>query len=104
MSRVVLWLDHRPRSIVSGQRARAWERFICWEVVQCTRRLVADRRILMGSEFACSHCGSPSVVYPDEDEDRVMCAGCGAFLATRSQFRKLIERRESHSAIQTSGC
>jgi hypothetical protein len=58
----------------------------------------------MGSEFACPHCSSPSVVYPDEDEDRVICAGWGAFLATRSQFRQLIERRESHSEIQTSGC
>jgi hypothetical protein len=58
----------------------------------------------MGSEFACPHCGSPSVVYPDEGEDRVLCAGCGAFLATRSQFRRLVEMRERHSEIRTSGC
>jgi transcription elongation factor Elf1 len=59
----------------------------------------------MGSEFACPRCDAPSVVYPDEGEDdRVICAGCGAFLATRSQFRRLIERRDKPSEIQTSGC
>jgi transcription initiation factor TFIIIB Brf1 subunit/transcription initiation factor TFIIB len=58
----------------------------------------------MGSEFACPHCESPSVVYPDEGEDRVVCAGCGAFLATRSQFRRLVEMRERYSEIRTSGC
>jgi len=59
----------------------------------------------MRTEFACPLCDSPSVAYPDEGEDdRVICAGCGAFLATRSQFRRLIKRREKHSEIQTSGC
>jgi hypothetical protein len=58
----------------------------------------------MGWEFACPRCDSPSVAYPDEGEDRVICAGCGAFLGTRSQFRGLIERRDKHSEIQTSGC
>ena len=57
----------------------------------------------MGPEFACPRCDSPSVAYPDEG-DRVVCAGCGAFLATRTQFRQLIEPREKHSEIQTSGC
>jgi hypothetical protein len=64
-----------------------------------------DRRLQMGSEFACPSCDSPSVAYPDEDgEDRVICAGCGAFLATRGQFRRLIVRREKLSEIRTSGC
>jgi predicted RNA-binding Zn-ribbon protein involved in translation (DUF1610 family) len=59
----------------------------------------------MGSEFACPRCGSPSIAYPDEgEEDRVVCTGCGAFLATRTQFRRLIERREKSSEIRTTGC
>jgi ribosomal protein S27E len=58
----------------------------------------------MGSEFGCPRCDSPSVAYPDEGEDRVICAGCGAFLATRSQFRRLIARRAKSSEVQTSGC
>jgi hypothetical protein len=59
----------------------------------------------MGSEFACPRCDSPSIAYPDEgEEDRVVCAGCGAFLATRTQFRRLIERREKSSEIRTTGC
>jgi hypothetical protein len=59
----------------------------------------------MGSEFGCPRCDSPSIAYPGEgEEDRVVCAGCGAFLATRSQFRRLIERREKRSEIRTTGC
>jgi hypothetical protein len=58
----------------------------------------------MGSEFACPHCDSPSIVYPDKDEDCVVCAGCGAFLTTRSHFRRLIERQQRHSEVRTSGC
>jgi transcription elongation factor Elf1 len=59
----------------------------------------------MGSEFACPRCDSPSIAYLDEgEEDRVVCAGCGAFLATRTQFRRLIEGREKSSEIRTSGC
>jgi ribosomal protein S27E len=54
-------------------------------------------------EFACPRCDSPSVAYPEEG-DRVVCAGCGAFLATRTQFRRFIEPREKRSEIQTSGC
>jgi transcription elongation factor Elf1 len=59
----------------------------------------------MGSEFACPRCESPSVAYPDQGEEGgVVCAGCGAFLATRSQFRRIIERWEMRSEVQTSGC
>jgi hypothetical protein len=58
----------------------------------------------MVSEFAYPRCDSPSIAYPDEgQEDRVVCAGCGAFLATRSQSRRLIERREKRSEIRTTG-
>jgi len=64
---------------------------------------MTDRRIRIASEFACPCCDSPSVAFPDEGEDRVVCAGCGAFIATRSQFRRLIERREGHPKIPTSG-
>jgi transcription elongation factor Elf1 len=58
----------------------------------------------MREEFACSVCGSPAIVYPEGEEgeeDRVVCGGCGAFLATRSEFRRLIE---GLTEVQTSGC
>jgi hypothetical protein len=56
----------------------------------------------MREEFACSVCDSPAIVYPKGgEEDQVMCDGCGAFLATRSQFRRLIE---GPAEPQTSGC
>jgi uncharacterized Zn finger protein (UPF0148 family) len=56
----------------------------------------------MGTEFACPACDSPAIAYPEEGEEgRVMCAGCGAFLATRNRFRRLVEE---HSEVQTSGC
>jgi hypothetical protein len=46
-----------------------------------------------------------SIVYPDKvEDDRVVCDGCGAFLATRSQFRLVIDGPEKHSEVQTSGC
>jgi transcription elongation factor Elf1 len=53
-------------------------------------------------EFACPVCDSPSIVYPEEgEEDRVVCGGCGAFVATRDQFRRLVEQNPE---VQTSGC
>jgi transcription elongation factor Elf1 len=56
----------------------------------------------MRKEFACHVCDSAAIVYPEKgEEDRVVCGGCGAFLATRSQFRRLIDE---HSEVQTSGC
>jgi transcription elongation factor Elf1 len=60
----------------------------------------------MPDEFACPNCGSPSVVYPDveEDDGRVECRGCGAFLATRGQFRRFVEARAARAGVQTSGC
>jgi hypothetical protein len=56
----------------------------------------------MSEEFACPVCDSPAIVYPEEgEEDRIVCGGCGAFVATRDQFRRLVER---HAEVQTSGC
>jgi hypothetical protein len=56
----------------------------------------------MHKEFACPVCDSPAIVYPAEgEEDRVVCGGCGAFVATRDQFRRLVEQ---HAEVQTSGC
>jgi transcription elongation factor Elf1 len=46
----------------------------------------------MHKEFACPVCESPVIVYPEDgEEDRVVCGGCGAFLATRKQFRRFVE-------------
>jgi ribosomal protein S27E len=39
----------------------------------------------MRKEFGCPVCDSPAIVYPEGEEDRVVCGGCGAFLATRGQ-------------------
>jgi transcription elongation factor Elf1 len=59
----------------------------------------------MPKEYACPRCGSPSIIYPDEGKkDSVVCGGCGAFLATRSQFRRLVEPREARFETQTTGC
>jgi hypothetical protein len=60
----------------------------------------------MPEEFACPSCGSPSVVYPDAEEDNacVVCRACGAFLATRGQFRQLVDGNAARSGEHTSGC
>jgi ribosomal protein S27E len=55
----------------------------------------------MRKEFACPVCDSPAIVYPEGEADRVLCGGCGAFLATRGQFRVLVAERTD---VQTSGC
>jgi hypothetical protein len=58
----------------------------------------------MREEFACSVCSSPAIIYPEAEEgeeDCVVCAGCGTFLATRSQFRRLIGEL---AEVQTTGC
>jgi hypothetical protein len=79
------------------------ERFSEPAVVQCTRCGVANfTDESMSEEFACPVCDSPAIVYPEEgEEDRIVCGGCGAFVATRDQFRRLVER---HAEVQTSGC
>jgi hypothetical protein len=46
------------------------------------------------------------VVYHDAstDDAAVMCGGCGTFLATRGQFRHLLERQTAQSRLVTTGC
>jgi len=60
----------------------------------------------MPEEFACPTCGSPSVIYPDAEEDdgRVECRACGTFLATHGQFRRFVATRAARSGGHTSGC
>ncbi len=54
----------------------------------------------------CRNCASISVVYHDtsNDDAAVMCGGCGMFLATRGQFRQLLERQAVRSRLVTTGC
>jgi hypothetical protein len=86
------------------------ERFSDQAVVHCKRIEGGQLHETesMRKEFACPVCDSPAIVYPEEgeedeedEEDRVTCGGCGAFLATRNQFRRLVEE---HAEVQTSGC
>jgi hypothetical protein len=46
------------------------------------------------------------VVYPEATKDHaaVACGGCGTFLATRGQFRQLLERQAVQSRMVTTGC
>jgi hypothetical protein len=61
---------------------------------------------MMAEELACANCASISVVYHEASSDNaaVMCGGCGMFLATRGQFRKLLERQAVQSRLVTTGC
>jgi hypothetical protein len=54
----------------------------------------------------CPNCDSPSVVYPEATKDHaaVACGGCGTFLATRGQFRQLLERQAVQSRMVTTRC
>jgi hypothetical protein len=60
----------------------------------------------MAIELACSNCASISVVYHEgsSDDAAVRCGGCGMFLATRGQFRQLLERQAVQSRLVTTGC
>ena len=60
----------------------------------------------MTEELTCSRCDSVTVVYHDPPRDgaAVMCGGCGVFLATRAQFRQLLERQAAQSRVVTTGC
>ncbi len=60
----------------------------------------------MEVELACSNCASISVVYDEmsSDDAVVRCGGCGTFLATRGQFRQLLERQAVRSRLVTTGC
>jgi hypothetical protein len=87
-----------------AQGAACSERFSAPAVVHCKRIEGGqlDEAKSMRREFACPVCDSPAVVYPEDGEDdRVVCGGCGAFLATRNQFRRFVEE---HAEARTSGC
>ena len=60
----------------------------------------------MPEGLTCPNCDSPSVVYPEAAKDPavVVCGGCGTFLATRGQFRQLLERQAVQSRLVTTGC
>jgi transcription elongation factor Elf1 len=51
----------------------------------------------MTQELTCPNCDSPTVVFHKATNDRavVRCGGCGTLLATRDQFRQLLEREEA---------
>jgi ribosomal protein S27E len=57
-------------------------------------------------EFTCPKCSSQSVVYPTvaKDDEYVTCRGCGAYLATLAQFRRLVARRLLSKGAPVSGC
>jgi transcription initiation factor TFIIIB Brf1 subunit/transcription initiation factor TFIIB len=59
----------------------------------------------MPKEPTCPNCQSPSVIYPEDlDDGPVVCGACGAFLATRGQFRHFLERHAARSGVHTAGC
>jgi transcription elongation factor Elf1 len=60
----------------------------------------------MIQELTCPNCDSPTVVFHKATKDRavVRCGGCGTLLATRDQFRKLLERHAAQSRLVTTGC
>jgi transcription elongation factor Elf1 len=60
----------------------------------------------MTEELTCPNCDSPTVVFHKETNDlaAVRCGGCGTLLATRDQFRQLLERHAAQSRLVTTGC
>jgi ribosomal protein S27E len=60
----------------------------------------------MTEELTCPSCDSPTVVFHTETGDHaaVRCGGCGTLLATRGQFRQLLERHAAQSRLVTTGC
>jgi transcription elongation factor Elf1 len=60
----------------------------------------------MIQELTCPNCDSPTVVFHKSTKDRavVRCGGCGTLLATRDQFRQLLERHAAQSRLVTTGC
>jgi ribosomal protein S27E len=60
----------------------------------------------MTEELNCPNCDSPTVVFHNATNDHaaVRCGGCGTLLATRSQFRQLLERHAAQSRLVTTGC
>jgi RNase P subunit RPR2 len=67
----------------------------------------------MAEELTCPNCDSPAVVFhkaavvfhkATNDHAAVRCGGCGTLLATRGQFRQLLERHAAQSRLVTTGC
>jgi ribosomal protein S27E len=60
----------------------------------------------MSDEISCPNCESPSVVYSEatKGDGPVVCGACGAFRASRGQFRHLLERHAARSGLLTTGC
>jgi len=59
-------------------------------------------------DFGCPACGSPALIYPRllEDDEPVVCSGCGAFVAKYGEFKRRAERaqRSQPADFQVSGC
>jgi hypothetical protein len=53
-------------------------------------------------------CGSAAVAYPRalEDDEPVMCSGCGAFISLYGEFKKRAERAlgSESLSLRVSGC
>jgi hypothetical protein len=60
----------------------------------------------MTEDLCCPDCDSPAVIFPQATNERaaVRCGGCGKLLATRAQFRRLLERHAAESRLVTTGC
>jgi hypothetical protein len=60
----------------------------------------------MAEELTCPKCDSPAVVFHKVTNDHaaVRCGGRGTLLATRGQFRQLLERHAAQSRLVTTGC
>ena len=60
----------------------------------------------MTEDLRCPDCNSPAVILPRATNERaaVRCGGCGKLLATRAQFRRLLERHATKSRLVTTGC
>lgn len=60
----------------------------------------------MPEEFACPKCSCQSVIYPDlpEEDEYVVCRGCGAILGSVKQFRRFVERHFVRPGASVSGC
>jgi hypothetical protein len=59
-------------------------------------------------DYGCPACGSAAVAYPRalEDDEPVMCSGCGAFVSLYGEFKKRTERvvQSESPRLPVSGC
>jgi transcription elongation factor Elf1 len=60
----------------------------------------------MTEDLRCPNCDSPTVVFSQATSERaaVRCGGCGKLLATRAEFRRLLQRHAAESRLVTTGC